>query len=619
MSELTSDRKGQKALFLGNEALVRGALEAGMSFASCYPGTPSSEVPNNLFALKDKMGFYMEFATNEKVAMEATGGAAISGVRSLTAMKHVGMNVAADPMMTLAYMGVRAGMVIYNADDPSMFSSQNEQDNRYFAKFSGLPLLEPVNAQEMKDMTVFAFDLSEQLNIPVIIRSTTRIAHSRGVVELGEIKRPENAGHFEKSPKEFVTLPSNTPAMHKRLLGKQKKAEKISNNSPYNLIIGKASLGIVSNGISFNYVMDAVKDLGLEEKVSVLRIGMSNPMPFRLIREFLKEKEQVLVVEELEPFMEEAVKVAAQEAGLALSIKGKGVAGLSRMLEYNPAMVREAVARFFGVPYESPARLDLSDRPELPLRPPNLCPGCPHRMTYYAVKKAAGPDAIFPNDIGCYTLGFLPPYNMADMVLCMGASVSSSAGISTASEQRVVSFIGDSTFFHSGMTGLANAVFNNHKFTLVILDNGITAMTGHQPSAAMDTVAAGQNLTNIDLEDVVKGLGVKHVQMVRPTNLKKVQQAVEEALAYDGLSVIISREVCPLHQMKIKKAKRPVFEVKQEKCTGCGTCYKEFACPAFYLDGDKVNIDPNLCIGCAVCVQVCPENAIGPRKKQERR
>ncbi|KIX15909.1 indolepyruvate ferredoxin oxidoreductase subunit alpha [Dethiosulfatarculus sandiegensis] len=614
MSELLTDNPGKKVILLGNEAIVRGAMEAGLAFSSCYPGTPSSEVPNNLFALKDKRGFYMEFATNEKVAMECTGGAAVSGLRSLTAMKHVGMNVASDPMMTLACTGVKGGMVIYNADDPSMFSSQNEQDNRYFAKFGNLPLLEPTTTQEMKDLTVYAFELSEELGMPVILRSTTRLAHARGVVELGEMGPVQNKGEFKKDPWNLVTLPATAPQMHRNVLARMEKARVISNSSALNQVIGEGDLGIVASGIGLNYALDAVGDLGLSGKVSVLKLAMTNPLPDEMIKDFLKNKKKVLIVEELEPYLEEAVKVLAQEEGLTLKIRGKGVGRMSRVMEYDPAMVRQAVADYFEVEDKTPVPVDLTDVPELPKRPPNLCPGCPHRMTYYAVKQAVGEDAIFPSDIGCYTLGFMPPYNITDFVICMGASASSPAGISKGTDKPIVAFIGDSTFFHSGMTGLANAVYNNHKYTLVILDNGITAMTGHQPSAAMDPDLAGLDLTHIELEDVVRGLGVKHVQVVKPTNMAKTRAAVEEAVNYDGLSVIISREPCPLHLRRFKKTKKPVFMVDQEKCKNHRDCIEKYACPAFFLEQGKVNIDPNLCIGCATCVQVCPEHAIRPKK-----
>jgi indolepyruvate ferredoxin oxidoreductase, alpha subunit len=615
MSELLINEPGRVALMLGNEGLVRGALEAGLAYASCYPGTPSSEVPNTLYAIKEKAGLYMEFATNEKVAMEAAGGAAIAGLRSLTTMKHVGMNVAADPMMTLAYTGVRGALVIYNADDPGMHSSQNEQDNRYFAKFSGIPMLEPADAQEMKDMTVFAFALSEQLQIPVMVRSTTRVAHSRGVVKYGEMRPIEREGYFKKDPQALVALPATTPAMHKRLLEKQHKAEMMANESIFNFVVGDGDLGIIVNSVSRTYCADAVKELGLKGKVAVLNLGFTSPIPEQLIARFLEGKKKVLVVEELEPYMEEAVRVVAQKQALHCEIAGKGVARLSRMLEFDPAMVREAIALYFtGV--ELPVKsLDLSDLPELPKRPPNLCAGCPHRMTYYAAKQAATADTIFSNDIGCYTLGFFPPYQTVDCTICMGSSVSMPSGYDVATKQPIIAFIGDSTFFHSGMTGLANAVYNNHKFVLIILDNSITAMTGHQPSPAMDVALTGQPMSHIDIEKVVEGLGVKHIQIIKPKNLKKTQAAIEEALAFDGVSVLISREPCPLHVARLKKTKKVTFAIDQDKCKLHKTCISQWACPAFYMQNGRVYINPGLCNGCAVCVQLCSENAIRINKE----
>ncbi|MGD8835226.1 MAG: indolepyruvate ferredoxin oxidoreductase subunit alpha [Desulfobacteraceae bacterium] len=614
MSELLINEPGRKALLLGNEGLVRGALEAGLGFASSYPGTPSSEVPNNLFALKEKAGLYMEFATNEKVAMEVAGAAALSGVRSLTTLKHVGMNVASDPMMTLAYTGVTGALVIYNADDPAMHSSQNEQDNRYFAKFSGLPMLEPANALEMKEMTVYAFELSEQLQLPVIVRSTTRVAHSRGVVEFGEMKPIVRKGEFVKNPKQFVALPATTPAMHRLLLEKQQKAEALANESRFNTVVGQGELGIVCNSVSRTYCADAVAELGLSDKVSILNLGFSNPLPEKCVIDFLKDKTKVLVVEELEPFFEDALRVVAQKNGIQCDIAGKGIGRLSRMMEYDPAMVREAVSIYFTGEKPASKALDLTDLPVLPTRPPNLCAGCPHRMTYNAVKQAVGDKVIFAGDIGCYGLGYFPPFQISDSAICMGGAASMPAGYATATDQPVIGFIGDSTFFHSGMTGLANAVFNNHKFLLIILDNSITAMTGHQPTPAMDIELTGQPYTHIEIEKVVEALGVKHVQVVKPKNLKKTKAAVEEAMAYDGVSVIIAREPCPLHVGRLKKRKAKVFTVDQEKCKLHKNCLTEYACPAFYVEDGKVDINPVLCIGCAVCSQICPEHAIRPRK-----
>jgi len=605
-------------LLLGNEAIVRGALEAGISFATCYPGTPSSEIPLNFFPISKETDLYFEYSTNEKVAMEVAAGAAISGLRTMVTMKHVGLNVAADPLMTLAYTGVTGGMVIINADDPSLFSSQNEQDNRYYARLSGCPMLEPTNPQEMKEITKYAFDLSEQLQLPVFVRTTTRLAHVSGAVALGELKPGKKVGHFDKNPMRFVTVPAVSRGLHVKLLEKYNKAQEISSTCPYNEIIGNGKWGLVGSGSAFGYLRDAVRDLGIEDKVSILKLGMTWPLPKDLILKFLKQVDKVLVVEELEPLNETEIRGLAQENGITLEIKGKGVGGFSRLFEYDPGMVRQTVAGYFGVPYTPPKPLDLSGIPELPGRPPNLCAGCPHRATYYAVKQVYGKDGVFPTDIGCYTLGLLKPIEMADFVICMGSSVSSACGISRATDQKVCSFIGDSTFFHSGITGLIDAIHHNHKFTMVILDNGTTAMTGHQPHPGIDpaVIGWGAELTHISIEDLVRGLGVKDIHVVKPFSLKKTIAAVQASKDYDGLSVIISQEICPLFAKATKQFKvtRP-FTINPDKCKNHRDCLNLLACPAMYLEGESVKIDPVLCIGCSVCAQVCPENAIQRTKE----
>lgn len=621
MSKLLEDAPGKKALLMGNEGLVRGALEAGLNYACCYPGTPSSEVSTLLFGLQEKAPFAMEFGANEKVSVEAAAGAAIAGFNTLTSMKHVGFNVAADPIGTLTYLGVRGAMVIYNADDPSLFSSQNEQDNRHYSRLFGLPLFEPVNAQEMKDMTVAAFRLSHDLGMPVMVRSTTRVAHMRGVVEFGPITQPPQPSRLEKSPKEFVCLPANAVVMHKKLLERLENARKYSNSSPFNRVEGpdNAEWGIVASSIASAYSSDAVQSLGLNSKAAIFHMGFSYPEPDEAMLAFLKNKKKVLVVEELEPIIEMWLKALAQEHGLTLVIRGKGQGRLSRLYEYDAEMVREAAALFFGLPYVAPLKTDLADCPVLPVRPPNLCPGCPHRASYFAAKRAcAGRDVIFPNDIGCYSLGYGAPLAMADTILCMGASASLPCGLSHAiagTGQQIVAFVGDSTFFHSGLTGIANAVYNGHKFTLIILDNQVTAMTGHQPSFAIDAEsdarAAMANLTPIDAEAVVKALGVPHVQVVNPHNLKKMESAVREALDFDGLSVIIAREPCPLHHKRQGDKKgKSAFAIDQQKCNQCRTCIKEYGCPAFQPENGRIVIDPSQCSGCAVCLQVCPQQAI---------
>ncbi|SMC51672.1 indolepyruvate ferredoxin oxidoreductase alpha subunit [Desulfocicer vacuolatum DSM 3385] len=617
MHKLLSEKINEDLLMLGNEAIARGAVEAGVGFATTYPGTPSSELSLNLFQISRETDLYFEYSTNEKVALEVAAAAANSGVRTMCMMKHVGLNVAADPLVTLAYIGVTAGLVILTADDPAMFSSQNEQDNRYYGKLAGLPVLEPSSVEEAKEMTRAAFELSEALGEPVLLRTTTRINHSSAFVTLKEITPPVPKGNFVPAPMSYVTVPAVSRKLHVKLLDNLAKASALSDASDLNFITGQGPLGVICNGVSYLYAKDAVKDLGLEEQVKILRIGFSNPMPEWMIKDFIKGCKKVLVVEEGEPFMEEAVKAFAQEACETLPIQGKADDLFSRLSEFDPAMVRENMARFFDVPYTPAASVNTADLPEIPQRPPNLCSGCSHRATFYEVKKAAkAMDVMCPSDIGCYTLGFLPPLSMGDFVLCMGASVSSACGFSRATDKKVVAFIGDSTFFHSGITGLVNAVFNNHNFTLVILDNGITAMTGHQPNPGVDMDQMNLPGYNaISIEKLVRSLGVGHVTLIKPFKVKKSIAAIEEALAFKGVSVIISQEPCALHAKGLKLLKPRAFTVT-DKCLDHRDCINEIACPSFYLDKGRVHIDADTCVGCAVCAQICPENAIMPLKKK---
>lgn len=618
MHKLLTDNPGNKMLLLGNEAISRGAIEAGLAFAATYPGTPSSEISLNFFKISQESDLYFEYSTNEKVALEVAAAAANSGVRSMCIMKHVGLNVAADALMTLAYVGVKGGLVIITADDPFMFSSQNEQDNRYYGKLSGLPVIEPSSVQEAKEMMPYAFDLSEELQEPVLFRTTTRINHSTAIVELGKIRKRVPKGSFKKDPFNYVTVPAVSRKLHVKLLKNIEKASHLSDNSIYNFIEGKGEFGIVCNGVSYIYASDAVKDLNLEDKVRILRIGFSHPMPAKLIKTFLKDCKKVLVVEEGEPYMEEAVKAFAQEEGLTLPIRGKGEDLFSRLYEFDPAMVRKCIAKFFDIGAPPQKTIDISNVPELPQRPPNLCAGCSHRATFYAVKKAAaGLETIYPTDIGCYTLGFLPPLGMGDFLICMGSSVGTSCGFSKVTDNKVISFIGDSTFFHSGIPGLVNAVFNNHNFTLVILDNGITAMTGHQPNPGVDM--SNFNLSGygrIVIEDVVKALGVQHITVIRPYRIKKSIEAIKEAINFKGVSVIISKEMCTLYSKSLKKPAGKPFYIS-EKCKNHRNCVNDLACPAFFIKDNRVHIDPVMCAGCSVCAQICPENAILPLKDKK--
>ncbi len=613
MSELLSGRAGERRLFLGNEAIVRGALEAGVSLVTTYPGTPASEIGDRCYEIARQTDLQFEFSTNEKVALEVAAGAAACGWRVLCAMKHVGLNVAADALMTLAYVGVKGGMVIVSADDPSLFSSQNEQDNRYYAKMAGLPMLEPATPQEAKEMTLAAFALSEDLKVPVLLRTTTRVNHTRGAVTLGELAPRPGLGRFHKDPFRQVMVPAVARQAHVRLLMAEEQARGLAGTSPFNEISGSGTWGIVTSGVSSTYVADALAELNLTDKVRLLKLGFTHPLPEDLLLDFLGPLEKVLVVEELEPYLEEGLKAVAQARGLTVTIRGKGQELFSRLYEYHPALVRQVIARFFGVGYEAPELLipEAALGQPLPDRPPNLCPGCPHRASYYAVKialKDLGVEGVFPTDIGCYTLGLLPPLSMADFLICMGSSISTAAGISRATGQQVVAFIGDSTFFHAGLPALTNAVHNGHDFLLVILDNGTPAMTGSQPHPGVSMVPPGYPGVHIPIPRVVKALGVEQLWVTNPFKYKESLAATKEALGSKGVRVLISQAPCHLYAQRLSGKKRQArFQVVGE-CGECRDCLDNFGCPAMYLEGGQaghLRIDADLCSGCAFCVQWC--------------
>ncbi len=564
MHPLLRDEPGKKLLLLGNEAIVRGGLEAGMAVSAAYPGTPSSEIANNLFSLsrEEESRIYFEFSTNEKVAMEVAAAASAAGLRSLTCMKHVGMNVASDVLLTLAYVGTKGGMVVVTADDPSMHSSQNEQDNRYYARLANLPMLEPTSPQEAKEMTIAAFEISEALELPVIIRTTTRTSHVRGPVELGELPGEKKLkGVFEKDPRRWVPVPAVARIRHKVLLERLSQAEDMANESPFNQVTGNGRLGIVASGVAACYVADALEDLGCGEDVTFLRLGFSYPYPDKLFLKLSKGVDKILVVEELEPFQEDALKTLAKDNGLDVSIIGKGTGHFSRLYEYDPLEVKSVVAELLGIELERPEMPDISALPGLPMRPPSLCKGCPHRETYNAVKKALQDlgleeNAIYPTDIGCYTLGLLPPIQMADYLLCMGSSVGTSAGFSVSTDHTIVSFIGDSTFFHSGVSSLINAVHNKHKFCLVIMDNSTTAMTGHQPNPGIELRPPGYDNPRVPIEEVVRACGVKTIRKVNPYKTSEAVEVFKDVLGRDGLSVVIAEGPCVLYLKRLGGRKK---------------------------------------------------------------
>ncbi len=613
---ILTDAHGRKEFLLGNEAVVRGALEAGVGFASTYPGTPSSEIGNVLFFISRKAGLYFEFSSNEKVAIEVSAAAASSGLRSLVFFKHVGLNVAADAFMTTAYVGI-GGLVVLTADDPSMHSSQNEQDNRYYAQISGMPMIEPSSAQEMKDFMKYAFEVSEKLSMPVLFRTTTRVNHVRGIVEYGEMREKKVEGYFKKDPNHYVPVPANSRRMHAELLVRMKKAREEANNSPLNKIIGNGRIGIITSGAAFNYVMDFVNSHHLD--ASILKLGMTHPFPDKLIGDFIKDKEMVIVVEELEPYLEQNTRTIAQMQGINVAIHGKLDGYFSRAYEYSPDVIRVAFSKILGREFE--VKNYAAENMELPPRPPVLCPGCPHRATYYAammaLKQLKIKDAIITTDIGCYTLGIQPPYEMADFLLCMGSSIGTAVGFSKATKQQVIGFVGDSTFFHSAIPGLIDAYHNNANLVYVILDNRTTAMTGHQPHPGLPMDGMGNKAPYVDIEKLVRGIGIDFVRTVDPYDVNATIKLFKEAIKHEGIAVIIAKRECALlwDARRRKQGEWWVYEINQDKCTQCGLCSDWLACAAIFKKVDeggkeRVYINDALCDGCGVCATVCPFNAI---------
>jgi len=620
--EILEDKPGKKILLLGNEAITRGALEAGVDVATTYPGTPSSEIADTFsfiarsFTKKNKNpGFFFEYSTNEKVALEIAAAASITGLRSLTCMKHVGLNVASDAFMTYLYVGCKGGHIIVSADDPSCHSSQNEQDNRYFALFGGAPMLEPSTPQEAKEMTRLGFEISEEVRLPILLRTTTRLNHIRGSITFEKMQKPRVKGHFEKDEM-LVTIPTIARRQHPILLKKLEKAEKISEKSQFNKIItvGKSSSwGIVTSGVSYNYVREIVDDMKLD--VRILKLGMTHPLPTKMCKDFIKSCKNLVFVEELEPILENQFKIMAYDLTADVEIFGKSTGHFSRLYEYNIDIVAEAFSKIFKL--KNPIIIPSESQIKLPSRPPALCPGCPHRATYYAAKKAQPKGVIYPTDIGCYTLGKSKPLEVADLLLCMGSNAGTACGLAISTDQKIISFMGDSTFFHAGIPPIIDAVHHNHDVVITILDNRTTAMTGHQPHPGTDFDGMGRAAKRILVEDVVKGCGVEHIEITDPNNFEETTKAFKRALEFKGTSVVISKSPCILLENRDKKKRGEdiyVYEIDQEKCKKCKICIGRFGCPSFYYsDDESIYIDVQQCNGCGNCATICPFEAIHPR------
>jgi TPP-dependent indolepyruvate ferredoxin oxidoreductase alpha subunit len=723
-SKIALDKPRSFVLLNGDEAVARGAIEAGVKIAASYPGTPSTEILETIATVAKNFGIYAEWSINEIVATEVAAGASMAGVRSLVSMKHVGLNVAADAAMTLAYTGVEGGMVIAVCDDPAMHSSQNEQDTRYFSIHSNLPLLDAGNPQEASDMTRDAFEISERLQLPVIVRLTTRVAHGKARVMLKEIQKIEKKAEFDKNGARWVMVPSNAIRQHRVLQRRLAEARRLVNRSKFNFVEDNGSkIGIVGSGVGYYYARSVLDT----SKFSWLKLGFAYPFPEDLVNEFASMVKKIIVVEELRPYIEENMQC------LKVKLLGKKELGLEEIGEFTPDEIRKAFAKI--------GLCDEPDEPEvldLPPRPPGLCPGCPHRAFYYSLnmvnqfvscepqkcvgcvvceyacslekekvfnptksrirairldplsniaiackvckeapcvaacpKKALAQsvetgvitvdddkcngcgwcieaceygaitlhpdkrkvivcnlcdgepeciqscpegalslsgkntDKIVTGDIGCYTLGVLPPINSVQTCLCMGAGISQAAGMFHAGvKDKVFAVLGDSTFFHAGMPGLLNIAYNKANVCVIILDNSVVAMTGHQPTPESGKTAMGTDSKIIRIQDVARSLGIDKVEVVDPYDVKGTTKVIREMLDYQGPSVIISEKPCPL-----KVERGPVREVLKD-CNACGECVNIFGCPAIYLTSEQAEIDPTLCWGCGVCEKICPFNAI---------
>lgn len=572
----------QKVIMLGNEAIARGAYEAGVKVSAAYPGTPSTEISENLVKYKDDI--YAEWSPNEKVATEVAIGASVSGVRSMACMKHVGLNVAADPLYTVSYMGVNGGLVVIVADDPGLYSSQNEQDTRMVARAAQVPVLEPSDSMEAKEFMKFAYEISENFDRPVIFRTTTRLAHSQGLVELCDRVEPEDKP-YEKDIRKNVMMPGNARLRHIEIEKRNLELAEAANTMAINKVeMNDTKIGVITSGIPYQYVKEAIPN------VSVLKLGMVNPLPKKLIEEFAQKVETLYIVEELDPVIEEQVK--------SWGVKAIGKEIFTVQGEYSANMIREAILG---------EKADVKAPAQVPGRPPILCPGCPHRSVYHVLNKlkihAAG-------DIGCYTLGAVAPLSVVDTTICMGASISSLHGMEKAKGKDYiknwVAVIGDSTFLHTGVNSLMNMMYNRATGTVMILDNSTTGMTGHQDHAATGKTLLGEPTYAIDIPALCRAIGVKNVVEVNAFDIEKLEKVVKEEVAKDEVSVIITKSPCVL----LDKSKKPVYIAHEDKCKKCGMCMKP-GCPAMTRNADgTIHIDDTMCTGCGLCETLCKFEAI---------
>lgn len=593
-----------KQFMMGNEAMGMGAIRASVNVVSGYPGTPSTEILETIAKHNDG-SIHVEWSVNEKAGLEVAAGAAYAGARALVTMKQVGLNVASDPLMSLAYVGVKGGMVVVSADDPGPISSQTEQDTRRFAQFAKLPVFDPASPEEAYLMMEDAFALSEKINSPVLFKPTTRVCHGSATIDVLDTLKGKTIEGFVKDTNRWVIFPRLSYANHIKIEERNKLLSDELSTYRFNFIEGKGRLGIATGGISYQYVKEALCDEQLnEDDFTILKIGTPHPFPTTLAKEFLGKVDTVLVVEELDPVIEEELLKLCGANGINVKILGKLTGDVKNAGENSVETVKESMANFAGITL---TKETMPATPKLPVRPPVLCAGCPHRASFYAVKQAMkGRKAVFSGDIGCYTLGNAMPLDMTDTCLCMGAGITIAQGLHIVEKDAVnFAFVGDSTFFAAGITGVVNAVYNQNKIVLIVLDNSTTAMTGHQPHPGTGRTMMGDIVNKISITKILEGIGVTYIKTVDPLNQEEAVATVKEAAEVDGVSAIIFKSPC----IAVSKP-LPACNVNQDKCIGCKKCINEIGCPAIVMTDGKVTIEPSLCFGCKLCTGICPVHAI---------
>jgi indolepyruvate ferredoxin oxidoreductase alpha subunit len=625
---VTYSDPGKRVILMGNEAIARGALEGGITLASAYPGTPSSEIGDTFSRVAKDMNIHFEWSSNEKVALEVAYGASMVGQRSICSMKHVGLNVALDILNPISLRGVKGGLVVVSTDDPSQHSSRTEQDNRWLGKLNDVPFIEPSSPQEAKDFTKYGLELSERVKLPVIIRTVTRLSHMRSDVELGQISKMERKPEFDWEGFSYrVAGFEKLFRRHEERHGKIDSVKEEFETLEFNKLKkkGKEKIGVIGVGFSFTYVKDAIDMLGVEDNIAWMKLVTTNPLPEKLVTNFIKDLDIVLVAEEVDPFVELHIKALAKDINPGIKLLGRLSGDIPREGELSHEIIDEKISEIIGVKLKPENREELEKIKEKLLfdRMLTMCAGCPHRSSIYALKKAVKEvkgdlkNVVVNGDIGCYGLAHAPPMEFEDTYFCMGASIGVSQGMQKFGIDTIA-WIGDGTFFHAGIPALQNAVHNGHDIKVIVADNSAIAMTGFQTNPQMGRTATGEKVDPIMIEDIARASGVKHVEVVDPYDLEATEEAFKRMLLAEGVAMVISRRVCAAVAIReMRPNKPPVFAVDQDKCIGCKICLNTYGCPALIWNErtGKASIDKTLCMGCTSCVQICPVGAISRGEK----